>query len=273
VDLGVRDHATADQSGTIIRNGRRRAAAIGLVVVAAYAMLAMISGRLSPLARGPLLDSLLPAQAYRWVNPPPDLAATNVKPSNGVFTLTLDAHGVRPQVLVTSDNQATINVPAGAIAAHSGDRSVEVTVTPVDPGTLVPPGDGLSSFGNAYRIEAAYRPSGTKVHHLDRPIDIVLLYPVTLNLQSTHHAIYSSIDGQTWTLRSGSDSLATQQTEGAIPDLGFAQVAGELSSHSPTPAQGSGSNSSRTLAIGFIVGAICLLLVGVGLLLRTRRSE
>ncbi len=261
------------ERGGTVRRDRRRAVAIGSVVVATYAMLAAISGRLSPLARGPLLDGIGPAQPYRWVNPPPDLAATNVKPSSGVFSLALEANGVLPKVLVTSDNQATINVPSGAIAAHPGDRSVEVTVTPVDPGTLAPPGDDLSSFGNAYRIEAAYRPSGTKVHHLDQPIDVVLLYPVTLNLQSTHHALYSSIDGQTWTLRSGSDSLATQQTEGAIPDLGFTQVAGELSSHSPTPAQGSGSNSSRTLAVAFIVGAICVVLVGVGLLLRSRRPE
>jgi hypothetical protein len=269
VDLGVKDGVTARRSGSL-RRDRRRAAAIGLVVVGVYAILAAISGSLSPLARGPLLDGIGPAQPYRWVNPPPDLAATNVKPSSGVFTLTLDAHGVRPQVLVTSDNQATINVPAEAIAAHSGDRSVEITVTPVDPGTLAPPGDGLSSFGNAYRIDARYRPSGAKVDNLAQPIDVILLYPVTLNLQSTHHAIYSSIDGQTWTLRSGSDSIATQQTDGAIPVLGFAQVAGRLSSHSATAAPGS---KSRTVAIGLIVGAICMLLVGVGLLLRSRRPE
>src|SRR2546427_2436526 len=128
VDIGVKDR----EGSLSHRRDRRRALAIGSVAVATYAMLAAISGRLSPLARGPLLDGIGPAQPYRWVNPPPDLAATNVEPSSGVFSLELDANGVRPKVLVTSDNQATINVPAGAIAAHPGARSVEVMVTPVD---------------------------------------------------------------------------------------------------------------------------------------------
>jgi hypothetical protein len=270
VDLGVKVRATADRNSGPIRSDRRRAAALGLAVVATYALLAAISGRLSPLARGPLLDGIGPSQPYRWVSPPPDLASTNVQPSSGVFTLELDANGVRPKVFVTSDNQVTINVPAEAIAPHADDHSVELTVNPADPATLSPPGAGLASYGNVYRIQATYRPSGTKVDHLERSIDLILLYPVTLNLHSISHAVYSSVDGTKWTRDEGTDSLASQQAQGVLPELGYAQVAGTSTSVSVTPAPG--SSSSRTLAIAFIVGAICVLLVGVGLLLRSRRT-
>ena len=63
-------------------SGRRTGRALGLAAVTAYVGLASWSGALSPLARGPLLDGTGPPQAYRWVNPPPDLAATNIEPSS-----------------------------------------------------------------------------------------------------------------------------------------------------------------------------------------------
>ena len=75
---------------------RRRLVLGGLAVAIAYAALAGLSGWLSPLARGPLLDGLGPPQPYRWVNPPPALASTNQPPSSAVFHVPLDANGSRP---------------------------------------------------------------------------------------------------------------------------------------------------------------------------------
>jgi hypothetical protein len=99
---------------------RRAAVVTGLLCVTVYAVLAALSGHLSPLARGPLLDGIGPPQDYRWVSPPPDLAATNQPPSSGVFPIVLDPNGSRPATPVTSDNQVTVIVPQGAFATKPG---------------------------------------------------------------------------------------------------------------------------------------------------------
>ncbi len=248
---------------------RRRALAFGLVAVAAYAALAGLSGRLSPLARGPLLDGIGPPQAYRWVSPPPDLAATNVPPSSGVFHVPLDPNGSRAEVFVTSDNQATVIVPAGSFDLKAGQIEVVMKVDPIDPATLSAPGKGLSVFGNAYRILATYEPSGDAAP-LATPLDVVLLYPVTTNLHSSTHTIFASPDGTAWEKQAGSDSLAQQQAEGPLPALGYAVVAGKKDATPITPAP-SGSGGNRSATIILIVAAACVGLVGIGLLVRGRR--
>src|SRR5436190_20048549 len=129
---------------------RRTIVATGIAIVGLYAALAVISGRLSPLARGPLLDGIGPPQPYRWVNPPPDLASANLPPSSGTFHVPLDPNGSRGEVFVTSDNQVTVIVPKGAFDAKVGQIEVTLSVTPLDPATLPSPGRKLTIFGNAY---------------------------------------------------------------------------------------------------------------------------
>jgi hypothetical protein len=210
----------------------------------------------------------LQTQQYRWVKPPPGLAGVNEKPSGLVFTLEMGPNGVRGEPQTTADAQVTVVVPDGAVATHGGDGQVRFTVEPVDPGTLAPPGDGLISFGNAYRFSATYEPSGTEVSDLDKPIEVILVYPATVHLLSANHAIYSSGDGKSWTKRKGTDNLVMQQAEAKVPTLGYTQVAG-VPAPSITPAPGT-SSGSHGLKIALIVAAVCVLLIGVGLLLRSR---
>ena len=251
---------------------RRRILAGGIAAVLAYAALAGLSGWLSPLARGPLLDGLGPAQPYRWVSPPPALASTNVPPSSGEFHVPLDANGSRPEVFVTSDNQVTIIVPAKTFAVAPGQIEVTLSVKPVDPAKLSPPGGGLSVFGNAYRLTATYQPSGQTVD-LSLPIEVILVYPVTLQLHATKHQIATSPTGKAWTPQNGTDSPAQQQAEGPMMQLGYVMVVGKESpSPSPSPsAPGGGSRSSLSLIL--MVAAICVGLVGIGLILRGRSSR
>ena len=249
----------------------RRILAIGLVVVAAYAGLAAFSGHLSPLARGPLLDGIGPPQAYRWVNPPADLAATNQPPATGEFHIPLDPKGSRPEVFVTSDNQVTIVVPSKAFAKQEGQIEVRLSVDPIDPATLDSPGTEVTVFGNAYQLTAFYRPSGDPAS-LALPMDLILLYPVTTNLHAATHQLLTSPDGTAWQQQEGSDSLAAQQAEGPMPELGYVLVGGKgAASLSASPAGGGGGSS--TTAIALIVAAACLGLVGIGLLLRGRESR
>jgi hypothetical protein len=248
----------------------RRALASGLVVVAAWAALAAWSGRISPLARLPLLDGLGPAAPYRWVNPPPDLAAANQPPSAGEFTLELGPDGVRGQVLITSDNQVTVIVSDGAIGPRAGERTVKLSVEPLDAATLPAPGGGLETFGNAYGLSATYEPSGAPVTKLRREIDLILLYPVTPNVHAASHTMLRSAAGTSWKDLETTDSVAQQQVQAVIPGLGTFVVAGVPAPSPVAPVESSG-NGSDTTAIVLLVLAGCGLLVGIGLLLRSRR--
>ena len=244
---------------------RRATIVVGLLCVTAYAGLAALSGHLSPLARGPLLDGIGPPQDYRWVSPPPDLAANNQPPSSGVFPIALGANGSRPATPVTSDNQVTVIVPQGAFAEQPGQIEVSLKIEPVDPATLGPPGPGVTIFGNAYRLEATYQPSGDRAK-LVLPLDAVLIYPVTPNLHASLHQLFTSPDGQAWTAQQGSDSLVQQQAEGPVPELGYVMVAGETSTSPVTPSGGAGGSSNTSIIL--IVLAACVGLVGLGLIVR-----
>lgn len=246
---------------------RRAVIAAGIVTVGLYVALAAVSGHLSPLARGPLLDGLGPPQPYRWVNPPPDLAADNQPPSSGVFHIPMDPAGSRAEVFVTSDNQVTVIAPKGAFDRKPGQIEVTLTVDPIDPATLSSPGKNITVFGNAYRLKAAYQPSGDAAA-LALPLDVVLLYPVTTDLHASLHQLYTSPDTRSWTAQEGSDALAQQQAEGPMRALGYVMVAGKPGPSTVAPPT-SGSSGSST-AIVLIVLAACLGLIGLGLLVRGR---
>lgn len=249
---------------------RRTRVVVAASAVGLYVGLAALSGHLSPTARGPLLDGLGPAQPYRWVNPPASLASTNQAPSVGRFVAKFTKNGLQGQVFVSGDAQATVIVPSGAFPPRANDDAVVLTLTPLDPTTLGSLPQGRVAFGNAYHLTASYRPSGTPAPQPAGAIDLVLLYPVTPDLHSATHAVYASIDGKTWSALKGTDAPSVQQAEGKIEYLGYAVVAGALA---PTPSPSStgqtsgGGTSSRTVLLAF---AVSVLLVGIGLLLRSR---
>jgi hypothetical protein len=246
--------------------GRRRALAAGLGVALVYLMLAALSGRLSPLARRPLLDGYVPTQ-YNYVSPPPELAESNQPPAAGDFTLQLTERGSSPDVLASDDRQFTLIPVKGTFPPAAGERQVHITVTPTDPATLRPPDPPLTVVGNAYRIEAAYEPSGRPVRTVAKPLETILVYPLTPNVHAATHTVIASANGTGWTASKGTDSTGNQQVEGQITTLGYVAAAGDLQPGS-APAADSGGRS--TLGIALIVGAVCAALVGIGLLLRGR---
>lgn len=249
-------------------HARRRAIVVGSIIVAAYVVFASWSGHLTPLARGPLLDGLAPTN-YRWVNPPPELASTNEQPSSGEFPLEMGPKGIEGAVVFTTDNQVTVIVATDSIEPKAGQEGVDLTVTPLDPATLPAPGDGLSVFGNAYAIDATYRPSGSPVRPADmpEPLDVILVYPSTTAVHATSHQLAYSSDDTAWRVIDSSDSAGSQQVEGNVPGLGTVTVVGEASA-SPSPSDAGGSS---TLTTSLLVAAGCLLLLGVALLIRSRR--
>jgi hypothetical protein len=257
---------------------RRAVTVAGVGIIVAYALLAAWSGRLSPLARRPLLDGTT-ALPYRWVSPPPELASTNQQPESADAFLKLTSKGVKGQVVVTPDQQAIVVIADGVIAAHGKDDEVEVKVVPVDPQPLASAGGQLAFFGNAYRITATYQPSNTTVHGLasGKQLDVALTYPATATLQSASHELLFSPDaspgGDGWTPLKTNDTPSVSQAEALTPDLGDVVVAGVPSSPVVTVTPGTVGGGSNTLRLALIVGAVCALLIGIGLVLRARGQK
>ena len=235
---------------------RSRALGAGLAIAVVYALTAMWSGHLSPLARRPLLDGLAPPTAYRWVQPPPELAATNQKPSTGTFTVELGKDGSKTAVVTTDDAQVTVILPAGSFASAEGQRSVEVTVEPLA-GAAAHPDEPLHVVGNVYLLDATYRPSGDEAK-LANLATVVLVYPLLANDHGSHSIIWSTT-GDRWKALETDDLPSIQQAGADIRELGYVSVAGQPAS--PTTGAGSSGSGSSPATIAIVAGLIVLAVV------------
>jgi hypothetical protein len=246
---------------------RSRALGAGLAVVLVYAASAILSGHLSPLSRGPLLDGLAPPTAYRWVEPPPELAATNQKPTPGTFTVKLGNDGSKTAVFTTDDAQVTVILPEGSFADAEGQRSVQVTVDPLA-GAIANPDDPLHVVGNVYVVEATYQPSRDAAK-LANPASVVIVYPLLANDHGSHSIIWSR-SGERWTALDTDDLPSIQQAGADVDELGYLSVAGQPASPTGSGTSGGGS-SVATIAI--VAGLIVLAVVAAVLLRRGSTSK
>jgi hypothetical protein len=248
---------------------RRRVVGAGVVALS-YVGLALVSAWLSPIARRPVLDGLAPIAPYRWVSPPPELADGNQPPAVGTFEIRLAAGGSEPGVFITTDNQVTVVVDRGQFPPRERDRSVRLTVTPLDPATLgALPGE-LTAFGNALELRATYEPSG-KPARVAEPLRFIAVYPTTQTLHATTHEILRSDDGQTWTALASRDAPGIQQVEASVTEAGFLVVAGELT---PIPAITTpAADDTDPLIVILLVVSAAAMLVGAAFLVRGGRAK
>jgi hypothetical protein len=240
-------------------------AGVGLVVL--YLAGAAVSGRASILARRPLLDGLAPPTPYRWVSPPPDLAAGNKPPASTRFTVELTAQGSKLGAFSTSDGQINLVLSQGAVPAQPGQTRVEVAVDPVDPATLGPAPSGLVVAGNAYRIQASYRPSGRKVETIGGQSSVGLVYPLltTAVADPSGHVVLSSADGRAWEQLASTDTPGTHQVSADLNRTGYVQVG-------VAPASGGSGSDNRTRILLLGTG-VAVLIVAAALLLRLRERS
>jgi hypothetical protein len=241
---------------------------VGVGIVVLYLVGAVVSGRASMLARRPLLDGLAPPTPYRWVNPPADLAASNRAPASTRFTVKLTAGGSQLGAFSTSDGQVNLVLSEGAVPARPGQTGVEVAVDPVDPATLGPVPAGLVGAGNAYRIQASYRPSGERVEALGGQSSIGLVYPLlaTAVADPGGHVVLSSADGRAWERLDSTDTPATHQVSARLPGTGYVQVG-------VPPAAGGGSGGDPRNRILVLASAVAALIVIAALVLRLRERS
>ena len=253
---------------------RALALATGVAVVATYAVLAAVSGHLSSLARRPIFDGLTPF-AYRWVNPPPQLAANNIQPSSGRFSLAVWPGHSQGTVFSTDDAQVTVIVPKDAIPYEQGQRSVDVDVEPLDPAKLSAPQSPLTIAGNVYRITATYRPSGDPLRGaLAGEIEIVLVYPALLNAHGGH-ALILSPSGRSWTEVKTTDLVSVGQVDAQVARLGYlaSAVTGEAASSTPTIPGAGATKTSFPVALVIGVIAAVVLIGGAALGIRNSRGR
>jgi hypothetical protein len=238
------------------------------MVVLAYVASAALSGHLSPLARRPLLDGLVPPTPYRWVEPPPELAGTNLAPNRQDFVVRLGADGSRTEVLTTDDAQVTLLLPRGSFASSPGQDSIRVRVEPRAASAVDSPAEPGPILGNVYLLEATYRPSG-EAAALAADSRVVLVYPQVANDHGGHVVVVSA-DGVTWSSRDTNDLPSIQQADAELDTLGYVAVV----STNVSPTESPGAQADRgggNAAVIAIVAGLIVLVVGAAIVLRPSR--
>lgn len=168
----------------------RRALAWGAAAALLYVITAVLVSCVMPVRI--LYEGEGPPVPYRWVTPPPPLAASNMPPQSGSGTVPV---GLHPSQVLTGDGQAVVVFPEGSIAPRAGESQAEVKITPIDPASVASVPSGMRFDGNGYRVEAVYAASKAPVV-LSKPATIVLRYPVHATDLLRYAGGWASLKGQ-----------------------------------------------------------------------------
>jgi hypothetical protein len=244
--------------------GALAALLVGVGVAAVYLAGAAVSGRASLLTRRPLLDGLAPPTPYRWVKPPPGLAASNKPPASVRFSVKLTRAGSELGAFSTSDGQVNVVLSEGAVPPSPGQTAVEVTIEPLDPATLGPPPAGLVVAGNAYRIRASYEPSGRRVDAFAGQSSVGLVYPLLATAVGDPggHLVLFAPDERNWRRLQSTDTPGSHQVSAPLPGPGHVEVG--------VPAAAAAQRSGGGNRVLLLASAAAALLVAAALLLRRR---
>ncbi len=240
---------------------RRRPLVAGGGIVLVYALVALLTPRLTGHPSRPLFDGFAPPAAYNWVKPPPGIQDDKSLPPDATQDVGIDAGGSVASNAATADGQAIAGLDTASVPAHPPDTTVRLHVAPVDAATLgaLPP--GLRAEGNAYRVTLNYQPSGRAVTTLAKPGTIALTSAATAT------ALLYSPDGKQW-----QDTQAKPFGDGnglfaTMTEPGFYVTA----SRNPARTAGaSGGGGSGWIVVAVLIVAVVLV---VGGLLRGRGSK
>jgi hypothetical protein len=169
-----------------------RPALVGLGLTLAYALVCVATVRMTGHDVRPLFEGIGPNAPYRWVNPPKEFAAGNVKPTVSSTDVLLEANGSQSAGLLSGDSQVVVNLDAGAVPARAGNETVSARFVPIDPARLGSLPRPLRPDGNAYRVQFNYRPTGQRVSTLLKPANMLMIVPEPAD------TILHSGDGRTW---------------------------------------------------------------------------
>ena len=149
--------------------------------------------------------------------------------------------------------------------ARASQTSAAVSIDPVDPTTLGPAPPGLIVAGNAYRIQAAYRPSGARIDTLGGRSSVGLVYPLlaTAIASPSGHLVLASADGRGWQRLQSTDTPGTHQVSAGLATTGYVMAAVPPAG----PGGGGGNGRGRVL---LLAGGVAVLLVVAAVLARRR---
>lgn len=212
----------------------------------------------------PLYEGIGPSAPYRWVHPPPAFKSTNAAPVAVSESFDLPSGGSAEEPAGSGDGQLALTLPAAAIPPSSGNTTVLVSVTPVDPAKLGRLPAGLYSDGNAYLVTASYEPGKVPIPSAAQPVDAVLRTPVS------SVALLISADGKSW-VRIPDQHIPNQAAVAAsFSSFGYLVAAANV----VVVPRSSSSAASLVLVVGLGAAALLLLAAAVvwrGDLRRPRR--
>lgn len=249
-----------------------RRAGLGLGLALLYAIAAGATHGVVPSPwRRPLYDGFAPPPPYRWVKPPPAFAAGNAPPEPVQRSIPLGPAGSQATNASTNDAQIIVGLPDGALAAHPSDKSVLLTITPLDPATLAPLPPGQAAVSNAYSLTLAYEPSQAPITTLASAANATVA--LTAGLQGEN--LLYSFDGHEWDPVDARPFGNTHGLTGAFIGPGYYVVTGSPSS---TTTRAPGTAGGGSGAAGTVVGVVVIVLVVVvavaaGLWFRRRHGQ
>lgn len=236
---------------------RRRPLIAGAGLVLVYALVALLTPRLTGHPSRPLFDGFAPPAAYNWVKPPPGIQDDKALPADATQDVTIDAGGSIASNAATSDGQAIAGLDTASVSTHPPDTTVRLHVAPVDAATLGPLPSGLRAEGNAYRVTLSYQPSGQAVTTLAKPGTIALTSaaPATSLLYSPDAKVWQ--DTQAKPFGDGNGLFAT------MTEPGFYVTASRNPARTAGPSSGGGGSGGIVIA----VLVVAMVLVAGGMLL------
>jgi hypothetical protein len=199
------------------------------------------------------------------VKPPPELASGNKPPVPGGWQVRLGPGGSQVSAFGTGDGQFNLVLAQGAIPASPGQSQVALDGVPLNPARLGRVPAGLLAAGNAYRLTAAYRPSGKPITRLAGETNVGLVYPLLSAPVAgpAAHVILWSRNGRSWSRLQSVDAPGAHQVSARIAGTGYF-----LAAVPPAPAaQAAGGGVSVGLlvllgvAVAVVAGTVAVVLV------------
>ncbi len=206
----------------------------------------------------PFLDGYTPPPPYRWVSPPPNLAATNQAPTGGDTTIPLTDGASDAAGAFTDDGQITISFNPGTFTDATGQTAVRVHIAPISPQPAAPP--GLVADGNVYLMAATFTPSGKPATPLRAPVLLDMRYP-----NHKPDAIYR-VDAKSWTPLDSTVQELLQTVDARTTELGTFAAGYRVTGGTTNTG---GVNPIVLLGVGLAVILGVALLAGV----RIRRRQ
>ncbi|MGH9276902.1 MAG: hypothetical protein ACRD12_02165, partial [Acidimicrobiales bacterium] len=219
----------------------------GAGLVAVYAAVALATHVVTGGVGRPLFDGFAPPIPYRWVKPPPELAAGNMPPEPAERVVPLGPDGSEPSNASTADAQVIVALAQGALAAHPPDTGVLIKLVPFDAATLGPVPEGLDVVSNAYQVGLTYQPSQEPVTQPGP------LGQIALTASSQGDTLLYSTDGRTWTVKQSRPFGSTHGVTGNFEGRGYYLVGASPSVVTTTTtgpsAEGGGSGPFVVLLV------------------------